>query len=221
MTKYIIKESELRSLIKEIIKEELSLNEGLTKALGNALLNTARYGALTVVAPSVMAQKIAKKESDIVNGSDSIGKTVKDFFGGEDIKSSGSASKASSGSKNRKTRAERQKEKLMNTKSISYEYGRPETTPRLGRRDRLAPKSEVTAPSSENGVEWGSFGRHYHDEGDRAWNRKVTDYEKSFLRNSQGRNEAQVARLQRRYKRRLVDWLKDRDRDYEIYIKNQ
>ena len=110
---------------------------------------------------------------------------------------------------------------LTNTKNVNSEYGKPETVPGIGRRDKLAPKSEIVAPQSQDGINWGSFGNHYHDEGDRAWNRKVSKFENALMRNSQGKSEAQIERLQRRYKRRLIVWLKDRDRDYEIYIKNQ
>jgi len=215
MGKYIIKESELRSAIKKVVAEEL--NESLTHALGSALWNTAKYAALGAVAPGVLAQKGVVKTADILGGNSTIGGTVSDFFGGK-------SGPSSSSGKGKKTKSEKQRDRLMASKNVSYEYGRPETTPGIGRRDKLAPKSEIFAPDSENGgsgIEWGSFGRHYHDEGDRAWNRKVIDYEKALLRNSQGRSEAQVATLIRRYKRRLVDWLKDRDRDYEIYIKNQ
>jgi hypothetical protein len=208
--KYILKEGELRSVIKEAVAEVL--NESLKHALGSALLNTAKYAALGAVAPGMLANKGILKANNILAGNDTIAGTVKDFFGGDSTNSRNGS---------RKTKSEMQKDRLSSTKNISYEYGRPETVPGLGRRDKLAPKSEIVAPQSTNGIEWGNFGRHYHDEGDRVWNRKVADCEAALIRNSQGRSEARVVTLQKRYKRKLVDWLKDRDRDYEIYIKSQ
>lgn len=192
--KYILKESEFRSLIKEAVAEEL--NEGFRHALGSALLNTAKYAALGAVAPGALAGKGILKANNILTGNDTIGGTIKGFFGDDS-----------------KTKAEKQRERLMGTKNISYEYGRPETVPGFGGRTKLAQKSEIVAPDTKRGIDWGEFGEHYHDEGDRAWKRKFADVENSFIRNG--------SKNQNRYKRILVDWLKDRDRDYEIYIKTQ
>lgn len=172
------------------------LNEGVWHSLGSALKNTAKYAALGAIAPGVLANKGVLKANNILAGNDTIGGTIKDFFGGDS-----------------KSKAEKQRDRLSSAKNISYEYGRPETVPGFGGRTKLAPKSEIAAPTSTNGIDWGRFGKHYHDEGDRAWRRKFTDVENSFVRNG--------SRHQKRYKRVLVDWLKDRDRDYEIYIKTQ
>ena len=118
MSKYIIKESELRFLIKETVTEEL--NEGL----GSALWNTAKYATLGTFLPGVLAAKTVGKVSDILGGKDTITGTVSNFFGGDS-----------------KTRAEKQRERLASTRNISFEYGRPETVPGWGKRDKLAPKS--------------------------------------------------------------------------------
>lgn len=204
MSKYIITESELRSIIKEAIAEEL--NEGLGHALGSALLNTAKYAALGTIAPGALANKGIMKTNDILSGNDTIGGTLNDFFGNG---SNGSFDKG----RGKKSKSEKQRDRLMNTKSISYEYGRPETVPGFAGKTKLAQKSEIVPPNTKKGIDWGEFGEHYHDEGDRVWNRKFADVENSFIRNG--------SKHQNRYKRILVDWLKDRDRDYEIYIKSQ
>ena len=212
MGKYIIKESELRSAIKKVVEE---VNEGrLFNALGSALKNTAKTAVKGVVAPSLLAQDIVKKTSDIATGNDTITGTISNFFGGNNG-SKGSGGKTLS---RRERKAQNQRDRLSAGRGINSEYGRPETYPGLGRRTKLANKSEMTMPEAST-INWGSFGRHYHDEGDRMWFRKVLDTENSIARVCRG-DADRMEKLQRRYKRRLVDWLKDRDRDYEIYIKS-
>lgn len=213
MAKYIIKESELRSAIEKIVAEEIAMNEGLGHALGSALKNSLGVATKAVLAPNMLAQDAIEKTHGILSGEDTITRTVSNFFGGD----SGKGGSGGSG-KGKRTKAEKQRERLSAGRGISSEYGRPETYPGLGRRTRLDKKSEIVAPSQST-VEWGSFGRHYHDEGDRMWNRKVLDTENALIRASRG-DAVRQAKLQRRYKRILVDWLKDRDRDYEIYIKS-
>jgi hypothetical protein len=217
MVKYILKESELRSMIEGIVAEEVNniLNESLGSALGSALGNTLKYGALGVVAPTMLASKAFSKANGIVNGNDTILGTVKDYFG------NGTGSSTASG---RKTRGQRQNERLANGKNISYEYGKPELIPSWGSHVKLDDKREILPPpydaAKKTGcmLPWGSFGLHYHDEGDRMWNRMITDKEKSILRVSGG-DKSKEARLLKKYKRILNGWLKDRDKAYKIYIK--
>ena len=208
MAKYILKESELRAVISEAVAEELGalLNEGLPTALGNTL----NSGALGVFAPAILAGKALKKTDAIFNGQDTITGTIRDYFGAGGKDSSG----------RRLSKSERQRQKFADRRSISYEYGRPETVPGMFGRTKLAKKEEIAALDLGHGIVWGSFGKHYRDEGDRAWTRVVTDKENSLIRNSSG-NPSRQARLQRRYKRILLDWLKDRDKAYETYIKGQ
>ena len=211
MAKYILKESELREIIKEAVEEELTLNENfgdILKGLGK-VIGTAMKGAAMVSVPGLMASQGTKAVTKF--GKNPLG--ILPNFKGD---------KSSGGNQNltgRKSKAERQRERAMAGRNISYEYGRPETVPGIGRRTRLADKSEITAPQTNNEIDWGTFGRHYHDEGDRAWNRKVNDTENALIRNGRG-SERRMRILQRRYKRILVDWLKDRDREYKTYIQS-
>ena len=216
MAKYIIKESELRSAIKKVVEEELSsvVNESLGHALGSALKNTAKTAAKGVLAPSILAQDITRKTVDIGTGKSTLTGTISDFFGGN----SGSGGSSSKGGSRSERRAQRQRDRLSAGRGISSEYGRPVTYPGMGRRTKLDRKDEMTLPT-ESHVEWGDFGRHYHDEGDRMWFRKVLDTERALERASHG-DASRQTRLQRRYKRILVDWLKNRDREYETYIRS-
>ena len=50
------------------------------------------------------------------------------------------------------------------------------------------------------------------------WNRMITDKESAILRVS-GNDESKKARLLRKYKKILLGWLKDRDKAYKVYIK--
>lgn len=212
MTKYILKESELKSVINSIVAEEISnvINESLGSALGHALTNTLKTGAMAMIDPAGTLARGYAGAMDTLSGKKSLTKGVKDFFGGDN---------SSTGKRTgRKSRAERQNDRFNAGRSISWEFGRPETVPGIGRRQKLAPKSQITAPNTNNNITWGDFGEHYHDEGDRAWNRKVTDLENSLIRNARG-DQQKIERWTRKYKRRLVDWLKERDKAYRIYIK--
>lgn len=222
MSKYILKESELRSAIRKVVAEEL--NESLGHALGSALLNTAKYAALGAIAPGALANKGIMKTNDILFGNDTIGGTISDFFGGD------SKSSSTSGGKTGKSKSERQRNRMMATRSISYEYGRPETVPGWGNGLKLDKKTEIMVPEevlddkgkcvqwgSKTG-QWGSFGKHYHDEGDRMWQRVFKDKENALIRNCRN-DQSKLERLKRKYKRILLDWLKDRDRAYEEYTK--
>lgn len=226
MNKYIIKESALRSDIKKIIAEELSgaINESLGHALGSALKNTLKIAAKGTIAPGLLASDAIEKTGNIVNGPDTVTKTISDFFGGN---SSGSGASGSG----KKSRADKQKERLSYSRGLNSEYGRPETVPGFGRKFKLDKKTEIMVPEeilddkgkcvqwgSRTG-DWGSFGKHYHDEGDRMWQRIFKDKENALLRNCRN-DQSKLERLKKKYKRVLVDWLKERDREYEIYIKS-
>lgn len=217
MAKYIIKESELRSVIQEAVKEEFTemLNEGeFLRRAGNAVWNTAKIGALSVLAPGLAGAKFVKDTSDILNGNKTIGGMARSLTGKDNSRASGT------NKTRRETRMEKQRSRLSDTRAVSFEYGKPETVPGLGKRNRLAKKRDMTLPI-ESEIEWGDFGRHYHDEGDRMWFRKIIDTERQIARNTEGANDRRRAILMRRYKKRLVDWLKARDKDYVTYIKNQ
>ena len=229
MVKYIFKESELSSVLKKIITEEINnaINEGVFKALGNAAMNTAAFGAKALLSPLTAGGSVIKKMGNIVNGDDTIGGTVSDFFGGP---ATGSTSSSSSGGSARKTRAQRQSERYRANRDLNFEYGKPEMVPGFCRRMKLDKRTEIVVPKEvldERGKcvqwgsktgDWGSFGVHYHDEGDRMWQRIFKDKENALLRNCRS-NPAKLNALKKKYKRILVDWLKNRDREYETYMK--
>lgn len=216
MGKYIIKESELHSAIKKIVEEEI--NESLWNSLKNAGLNTLKTAAKGIVAPSMLAQDAVKKIGDISMGNDTITGTISNFFGGN-------SSSAAGKTFGNKTKAEKRRDRVLASKDVSYEFGKPETVPGLGRRVKLDRKSEIAAPLYDQNrktgctLDWGEFGAHYHDEGDRMWNKKIMDTERTLIRVSRG-DQNKLERFQRKYKRALVDWLKERDRAYENYIKS-
>lgn len=200
MTKYILKESELKAMIENIVTEELGqLDEGFWRGLWNVAKGTAGM--------------VVNPYGTVGNMFSNPGKS------GSGFRSGGGVSRGGSGTR-RKTRAERQRERLLANKSLSFEYGRPETVPAWGNRVKLDKKSEIVAPNNNNEVpDWGTFGKHYHDENDNAWRRMVASKENALIRNSRG-NQARMVRLQRKYKKILLNWLKERDKAYEIYIKS-
>lgn len=200
MVKYILKESELRSMINSIVAEEL--NNVINEGIGSVLKNTAGMAAKTVLSPFASAGDMFSKATDVLTGKDTISNATGHFFNGRDGK----------------TKAQRQSERLAASKNISYEYGKPEVVPSWGNRLKLDTKREIVAPENSQ-LEWGSFGKHYHDEDDKMWNRMVMSKENAIMRIS-GQNENKIARLQKKYKKILIGWLKDRDANYEVYIKS-
>ena len=219
MARYTIKESELRSTIKKVVEEEIShkINENFGNALKNAGLNTLKTAVKGIVAPSMLAQDAVKKIGDISMGNDTITGTISNFFGGN----SSSAAGKTGGNK---SKVERRRERSLAARDVAYEFGKPETVPGWGRRIKLDRKSEITVPPYDQNrktgctLDWGEFGEHYHDEGDRMWIKKITDTERTLIRVSHG-DQNKLIRFQQKYKRALVDWLKERDRAYENYIK--
>ena len=220
MARYKIKESELRSTIKKVVEEEIShkINENFGNALKNAGLNTLKTAVKGIVAPSMLAQDAVKKIGDISMGNDTITGTISNFFGGN----SSSAAGKTSGNK---SKVERRRERSLATRDVAYEFGKPETVPGWGKRVKLDRKSEITDPPYDQNrktgctLDWGEFGEHYHDEGDRMWIKKITDTERTLIRVSHG-DQNKLIRFQQKYKRALVNWLKERDRAYENYIKS-
>ena len=220
MARYTIKESELRSTIKKVVEEEIShkINENFGNALKNAGLNTLKTAVKGIVAPSMLAQDAVKKIGDISMGNDTITGTISNFFGGN----SSSAAGKTGGNKSKE---ERRRERSLAARDVAYEFGKPETVPGRGRRIKLEIKSEITVPPYDKKrktgctLYWGEFGEHYHDEGDRMWIKKITDTERTLIRVSHG-DQNKLIRFQQKYKRALLDWLKERDRAYENYIKS-
>lgn len=147
MMKYILKESELRSMIGKIVAEEL--NEGVLHALGNV----AKTAALATLAPGVLAQKAFVKTNDILNGPETITGAVKDFVG---------ADKAND-------RREKHMKSLESEERIAKKYGWAKTIPSaLSNKERLAPKVLF------NPAEFGNLGRHYEEDGNAPiWNQKL------------------------------------------------
>lgn len=132
------------------------------------------------------------------------------------------------------SRTQRRNERYKSAKYLTQEWGRPETVPGWGRRIKLERKREIENPMSTaarvtrpNGqrynitMDWGTFGRHYHDEGERGWLNKVEEIEER-VRRAATRNGSvdpdRQARFQRRYRKALADWLKERDEAYEAWI---
>jgi len=82
MAKYILKESELREIISEAVREELQnpLNEGILHALWQLL----KGGVKGAVAPGLLANDVVNTLSDLLRpgtNNATIGSTWRDFWG--------------------------------------------------------------------------------------------------------------------------------------------
>ena len=220
--KYILKESELSALISEVIQEEISsLDEGFVRGLANLAFNAG----MAALNPGYAASKGFGAVDDFIKGGGRTG-SIGDKFRSNDGSSSSGGRKMSRGSR----RAQKQSERLSIGRNVGYEYGKPEVVPSWGNRLKLDSKREITVPEevlddkgkciewgSRTG-DWGSFGKHYHDESDRMWQRVFRDKENALLRICRN-DQSKLEELKRKYKRILVKWLEERDKAYEIYIK--
>ena len=195
MTKYILKESELRSIINKIVTEEVSksINEGFWQGIKNAAWNTAKLGAKGLIAPSLVGQDIVKKTSDIAMGKDTITGTVSRFFQGD-----------AGTQKSKKSSRETSLADMEYDERIEKKYGRPATTPKLiGRKEKLAGKVRF-----QDDV-FGNLGRHYQDE-DGVWTKLLEKKKEEVQTRPNSR---------RRLTRWLKMWLDERDAKYEELIK--
>ena len=236
MSKYILRESELKSVLRDIIMEEISnaTNEGVLGRLGNMALNTAKWAGLATLAPGLAAGKAMEKIGGIVDpkGKDTVAGTADQILGG-----GAGAGRSSSGGKSggkKLSRTQQRNERYKSAKYLAQEWGRPETVPGWGRRVKLERKREIENPMDTarrvirpNGtlynitMDWGAFGRHYHDEGERGWLNKVEEIEERVRRAATRDGTVdpdRQARFQRRYRRALADWLNKRDKAYESWI---
>ena len=218
MSKYILKESELRSIIKEAVEEELSrtLNEGFWHGLGSALKNTAKIAALGTVAPGLLAQKGVLKTNDILGGNSTVAGTIGDFFGMNGGNQTGKGSATKDG---KKTPAERQKEIRQNTATIRREYGEPETE--AGLNKKLNPKRQIIVTDFLGSGEDANFGRHYYEKGQDSntsvWGKKLADANTDITNYG---NPRRNNRYVRDYYRSFKKWLEERDKAYEAFIKS-
>ena len=217
MSKYIIKESALRSDIKKVVSEELSriLNESIGHALGSALLNTGKIAAMGALAPGLLAQKSVVKANDILGGDSTVAGSVGEFFGMNDGARGGNKFTKNNGNK---TPADRQKEIRQNSALVKREYGEPETEAGLGKR--LTRKRNMVVSDFLGSGENVDFGRHYFERGQSSessvWSKKLAKA-KSDIENLG--DPSKVGKYRKQYYKTFKKWLEERDEAYEEYIK--
>lgn len=216
MTKYIIKESELRSIIKEAVIKEL--NEGnFLRSLGSGLahgtLNAAKLAGLGLVAPGILAQKATLKANDILGGSSTVGGTLNDFFGWGSGKGSSTRNGGKSLTPNKKN-----KETPKNLRIIKKEYGEPETEAGLGKK--LNGKRPLIVTNFLGSGEDVDFGRHYFERGQNlpgsVWNKRLERAEEDL---STVTDPRKLTKFRKEHYKEFKKWLEKRDKVYEIYIK--
>lgn len=79
--KYILKESELKSILEDIIKEEIeNLDEGLLRNIGHTAGSIAKTAALGAIAPHKLAGNIYSSYMDVVMGKKKPLDPLRDFF---------------------------------------------------------------------------------------------------------------------------------------------
>lgn len=196
-------------MIENIVTEELGqLDEGFWRGLWNV----AKGAAGMVVNPY----------GTVGNMFSNPGKSGSGFRGGGG--SFSRSSKRSGSSKRQGSQKKKQEKYSLTGGDINNSYGSPEVVPVGRRRVKLEKKTLITAPPRDEesntgcSLPWGNFGRHYHDKGDVVWNQLISNQEAIIIRKSEG-NEKKMGKLLAGYKRILINWLNERDKAYEAYIK--
>lgn len=196
MKKYVIKESELKTVIKEIIAEELSnLDEGWGRALGN----TAKLAGVGAVSPLTLAQMGFIKANNLILGKDTLKSTVRDFVG-----------------------PKQQKATQTDLNNVEQTYGKPETVAGLGKK--LEKKMPITVDNFLGTDKNVNFGRHYYEVGQRSganntkWAGKLAEAQANV---SNARRQNRTNRYVNQWYKQLKQWLEARDKAYEQYIRNR
>ena len=220
MGKYILKESELRALISEAVAEEVNalINEGVTgnvlRGLGNAALNTAKFGARFLVDPMGATSKALVGIGNVATGEKSVVDPVKSFFNGPFDGRGNATIRTRNNSRSTKV------ENFGNASLIKREFGEPETKGIMSKKLETPQKILITDfLGSGREVD---FGKHYleHNQSDRksVWSRKL---QRAQERLSGARNQNEAQKYIRLFAKQLKEWLKERDEAYKNYISLQ
>lgn len=217
MVKYILKESELKAMLYDIINEELSrVDEGFN--LGTTLKNTAKTvvknAALGALAPGAVVGNALNKIDNILTGKESLTRDIKNFFGGNSSSAGGSNS-ISRPEGNNSVPSNDVGKNANGRPDLTSEYGVPETSV----SNRLLRKRTIEAinfPVDGHAV---NFGKHYYEkfqnDPDSAWEKKVSQAKYEIAQAP----EAAKARTTKRCVRDLNKWLDARDKFYINYVK--
>lgn len=208
MTKYILKESELRSVLSKIITEELS-NVLCESFVGNVFRGAGRLagnGLVAALGPGVAMNRVAK---NILDPNKTLVGAVKDTFRNNGSSNKNTPTKKSTESKP-KTKQEKRQEKTRNLNYLKYNYGEPETDIALGRRkirkERIIVNNFLGTNEDKN------FGTHYLEKNQNSnnsfWSRKLREAEEEVNTNRNPRRAARVVA------RELKAWLDERDEAY-------
>ena len=221
MSKYIIKESELRAKILEAVKEELTdiITESFLGNVGrgawNVAKNTAGLALKAGASPFWLAGDTLNKVNNIVNGNDTFSKTIGDFFGVDKMRSNSSSSYASKRDKT-KTMQDNEKTILASLESIKKEYGEPQLEPGLNKRIKKRPLvvNDFLGTGQER-----DFGKHYfelnQDSEGSVWDNLLKKAQKGLSSMEDQRKAEMYMRKQERIIRR---WLIARDNAYKQYM---
>ena len=215
MVKYILKESELRAMLYNIINEELSMvNEDLGTALKNTATMAVKNAALGVLAPGAVVGNALSKTDNILTGRESLTNNIKNFFGGNSCSDEGNNS-ISKHEGNKSVPSNGVGKTANGRPDLTSEYGVPETSV----SNRLLRKRTIDAinfPVDGHAV---NFGKHYYEkfqnDPDSAWMKKVSQAKYEIAQAP----EAAKARTTKRCVRALNKWLDARDKFYMNYVK--
>ena len=217
MVKYILKESELKAMLYDIINEELSrVDEGFN--LGTTLKNTAKTvvknAALGALAPGAVVGNALNKTDNILTGKDSLTRDIKNFFGGNSSSAGGSNS-ISRPEGNNSVPSNGVGKNANGRTDLTSEYGVPETS----MSNKLLRKRTIDVENFPIEGHAVNFGRHFYEKNQdsqySAWSKKLQQARNEIAQAP----EAEMARTTKKCVRALNKWLDARDKFYINYVK--
>lgn len=210
MAKYILKESELRSVMSEIIMEELSLamNESFFK---NAVKATGKLVGNGLGAALDPGDAINKFYTNMTDKNKTITGAIGRAFDEKSGTSNKNGVKYKKEKEKSKTRQEKRKEKTRNITYLKYNYGEPKTDVAFGGR-KIRKERIVVSDYLGTGQEM-NFGVHFVEKNQNSqnsiWSSKLREAQEEVSGNM---NQQRAIRF---VTRELKEWLKERDLAYK------
>ena len=213
MTKYILKESELESMIAKIIMEEASRvdeGRGFFRSLGKLAFDTGRL---------------------FLNPYAAAGRGLEKLAGGEPVKSLagiGAGAAVAGAASSRKLKGKRDRKKLGDNSKIdeckkfihevNAEFGEPEMSGALS--NKLASKQIMNIPNFLGTGSAVSFGGRYLEKSQFSpsshWSKKYAKAEKIVAKE---KDSTRAIELAKEFQKEFAEWLEERDEAYVDYEK--
>ena len=193
-------------MIEQIVMEEVSqLNESrFWRGVGSLALKAGKAAALTAISPATMGDRVVRKAFNTVTGKEPLFNL--------------NGTSARNGSQTKTSTTGKTYYNSSNIYSIRHEFGTPETVAGMGKK--LEKPQEMR---EQNFLGTGldvKFGKHYLEldqtKENSVWSKKLKEAQEGL---ENARNQDKIRKYTKQYVDVLKDWLNERDRAYENYVK--